>query len=55
MKALEYAIIESLDGFKLKPLAKADAAGDSIEFELYADTMAEIKAQFKAHVKSLEG
>jgi hypothetical protein len=53
MKQLEYAIIEKGNGFALKPLAKADAAGDSIEFELYADTMEEIKAQYKAHVKSL--
>jgi len=52
---LQYAIVETLEGtYKLKPLAQAEKAYDYIEYELYADTLAEIKKQYKEHMNELK-
>jgi len=52
---LQYAIIETLNGnYRLKQLAKAEKDLDSIEFELYGDTMKEIKSDYKAHLNELK-
>jgi len=52
---LQYAIIETLNGnYRLKQLDKAEKAMDSIEFELYADTLDDIKIQYKAHLNELK-
>ena len=52
---LQYAIIETLNGnYRLKQLDKAEKALDQIEFELYGDTMQEIKADYKHHLNELK-
>ena len=52
--ARSWAIIETLGGnYKLKTLAAADKAGDSIEQELYG-TKEEAQAQFKQHLEELK-
>lgn len=51
----QYAVVETLNGnYRLKSLEKAEASLDSIEMELYGDTMEDIKAQYKEHVKELK-
>jgi len=51
--ATSWAIIETLNGnYKLKTLAAADKAGDSIELELYG-TKEEAREQFKQHLREL--
>ena len=53
-QSLEWAIIETLNGnYKLKTLAAADKAGDSIELELFG-TKEEAQEQFKQHLKELK-
>lgn len=45
---LGYALVETLNGnYVLKPLAKAEARGDSIEMEFWGPDMDSIKAQKK--------
>jgi|TARA_R110000787_G_scaffold3120_2_gene12513 hypothetical protein len=52
---LQYALVETLNlNYILKPLEKAEARGDSIEMEFYGNTMEEIKAQKKEHMKMLK-
>lgn len=52
--SLAWAIVETLNGkYKLKTLAAADKAGDSIELELYG-TKEEAQKQFKQHLKELK-
>ena len=51
---LAWAIVETLNGnYKLKTLAAADKAGDSIEQELFG-TKEEAREQFKQHLKELK-
>jgi hypothetical protein len=52
---LHYAIIEDLNGnYKLKTLSQAEKAFDNIEMEIYGDTLAEIKTEYKAHLNELK-
>lgn len=52
---LQYAIIETLNGnYRLKELSKAEKSLDSIELELYGDTIEDIKAQYKQHLNELK-
>jgi len=52
---LEYALVETLNGnYTLKPLAKAEARGDSIEIEFYGTSMEDIKAQKNEHMAQMK-
>jgi hypothetical protein len=52
---LEYALVETLNlNYILKPLAKAEARGDSIEMEFYGTSMEDIKAQKKEHMAQMK-
>jgi hypothetical protein len=52
---LQYAIIEDLNGnYKLKTLEKAEKDFDSIEYEIYSDTLDDVKTQYKAHLNELK-
>tara|TARA_R110000868_G_scaffold4787_2_gene29764 strand:+ start:201 stop:446 length:246 start_codon:yes stop_codon:yes gene_type:complete len=52
---LEYALVETLNGnYILKPLAKAEARGDSIEIEFYGTSMEDIKAQKNEHMAQMK-
>jgi len=52
---LAYALVETLNGnYLLKPLAKAEARGDSIEMEFWGPDMESIKAQKKEHMAQMK-
>lgn len=52
---LGYALVETLNGnYVLKPLAKAEARGDSIEMEFWGPDMDSIKAQKKEHIAQMK-
>ncbi len=52
---LQYALVETLNlNYVLKPLEKAMANYDNIEMEFYGNTMEEIKAQKKDHMKMMK-
>jgi histone acetyltransferase (RNA polymerase elongator complex component) len=52
---LKYAIIQTINGnYRLKTLAKAEKACDSIEMELYGNTLDAIKCDYKAHMNELK-
>ena len=51
---LTYAIVLTLNGnYILKPIDKVRYS-DDVEIELYGDSVEDIKAQYKAHLKQLE-
>ena len=50
----QYALVETLNGnYVLKTLEKAEARGDSIEIEFYAETQEDLRAQKNEHMKML--
>ena len=52
---LQYAIIETLNGnYRLKQLDKAEKALDTIWYEIYSNTLDDIKIQYKAHLNELK-
>tara|TARA_R110001592_G_scaffold199212_2_gene447664 strand:- start:591 stop:842 length:252 start_codon:yes stop_codon:yes gene_type:complete len=52
---LAYALVETLNlNYILKPLAKAEARGDSIEMEFWGPDMESIKAQKKEHMAQMK-
>jgi myosin-crossreactive antigen len=52
---LGYALVETLNGnYVLKPLAKAEARGDSIEMEFWGPDMDSIKAQKREHIAQMK-
>lgn len=54
MGVQEWAAVQTINGnYKLKTLAAADKAGDSIEQEFYG-TKEEAQQQFKQHLKQLK-
>ena len=50
----QYALVETLGGnYVLKSLEKAEARGDSIEIEFYAETLEDLREQKREHMKML--